>query len=73
MAIIWKGADKRLDSHATRLNDYDRRLTKVEEQVHTLEAETNLLRQRWHDLRDEISSTLAGWFVEVMKRIKGDK
>lgn len=69
IGIIWKGTDKRLDSHASRLNEHDRRITKIEEQVHTHEIETGLLRQRWHDLKDEVTSTLAGWFVEVMKNV----
>lgn len=72
IGIIWKGTDKRLDSHATRLNEHDRRITKLEEQVHTNELEVTMLRAKWHDLKDDISSTLAGWYLEILKRIKGD-
>lgn len=72
-AILWSGSDKRLDKHSAKLDEHERRITKVEEHVGTMEIEVSTLRQRWHDLKDEISATLGGWYVELVKRIRGDK
>lgn len=71
--LLWKGSDKRLDKHSERLDDHEKRLTKTEEQVHAMEAEVGTLRARWHDLKDEISSTLGGWYIDLVKRIRGEK
>jgi len=43
------------------------RLRAVETKVDNLEREVNGLRERWHDLRSEISTTLGNWYVNIVK------
>ena len=46
------------------------RLKAVETEVATLKAEVSGLRQRWHDLRGEITHTLASWYSDIIGKIK---
>jgi hypothetical protein len=46
------------------------RLRAVETEVANLKAEVSGLRQRWHDLRGEITHTLASWYADIMGKIK---
>lgn len=45
------------------------RLKAVETKVEHLEREVGGLRERWHDLRGEISQTLASWYTSIIKLI----
>lgn len=71
--LLWKGSDKRLDKHSERLDDHEKRLSHAETQLGTIALEVGTLRQRWHDLKDDISSTLGAWYVDLIKRIRGEK
>ena len=45
------------------------RLKAVETKVDNLEREVSSIRERWHDLRSEISTTLGNWYVNIVKMI----
>ena len=49
------------------------RLRAVETKVENLEREVTGLRERWHDLRSEISETLSSWYLSIVKMIGGGK
>jgi uncharacterized membrane protein len=49
------------------------RLKAVETKVEHLEREVTGLRERWHDMRNELSETLSRWYLNVVKLIGGDK
>lgn len=78
--IYWAGQqrDDKQDSRAERnekaLADHIRedvsaheRLRAVETKVDNLEREVSLIRERWHDLRSEISTTLGNWYTSLVK------
>lgn len=78
--IYWSGQqrDDKQDDRAERnekvLADHIRedvsaheRLRAVETKVDNLEREVNGLRERWHDLRGEISTTLGNWYTSLVK------
>lgn len=83
--IYWAGQnrDDKQDARAERnekaLADHVRedvsaheRLRAVETKVDNLEREVTGLRERWHDLRGEISTTLGNWYVNIVKLIGKD-
>lgn len=39
-----------------------------EERLKTAEGEIKMLRARWHDLRGEVSHTLAEWYNNLIER-----
>jgi uncharacterized membrane protein len=45
------------------------RLKAVETKVEQLDREVTGLREKWHDLRSEISTTLGNWYVNLVKMI----
>lgn len=45
------------------------RLKAIETKVDQLDREVTGLRERWHDLRGEISTTLGNWYVNIVKMI----
>lgn len=80
--IYWQGQnrddkqDARFDRDEKVLADHIRedisaheRLRAVETKVDNLEREVTGLRERWHDLRSEISTTLGNWYVSIVKLI----
>lgn len=80
--IYWAGQnrDDKQDARAERnektMADHVRedvlaheRLRAVETKVDNLEREVSGLRERWHDLRSEISTTLGNWYVNIVKMI----
>jgi hypothetical protein len=81
--IYWAGQhrddkqDARFDTDEAAFKEHVRddvdaheRLKAVETEVATLKAEVSGLRQRWHDLRGEITHTLSSWYVEIIEKIK---
>lgn len=79
--IYWAGQsrDDKQDARAERneraLADHVRddvsaheRLRAVETKVDNLEREVISIRERWHDLRSEISTTLGNWYVNIVKQ-----
>lgn len=46
------------------------RLKAVETEVANLKAEVSGLRQRWHDLRNEVTHTLSSWYTDIIEKIK---
>lgn len=45
------------------------RLRAVETKVDNLEREVAGIRERWHDMRSEISQTLSSWYLSIVKMI----
>lgn len=81
--IYWAGQsrDDKQDARAERneeaLREHVRedvraheRLTAVETEVATLKAEVKGLREKWHDMRSEITHTLATWYNELLEKIR---
>lgn len=84
--IYWAGQnrddkqDARAERHERALADHVKedvsaheRLRAVETKVDNLEREVQGIRERWHDLRGEISQTLSSWYLSIIKMIGGDK
>lgn len=83
--IYWQGQnrddkqDARFEKDEKALADHIRedvsaheRLRAVETKVDNLEREVTSLRERWHDLRTEISQTLSSWYLSIIKLIGKD-
>lgn len=76
--IYWAGQsrDDKQDARHERteeaLADHIERLKAVETKVETLEREVSLIRERWHDLRSEISTTLGNWYTSLVKHFNKD-
>jgi predicted nucleic acid-binding Zn-ribbon protein len=81
--IYWSGQsrDDKQDTRAERnekaFNEHVRddmaaheRLRAVETEVATLKAEVKSLREKWHDLRSEVTHTLATWYTDIVGKIK---
>ena len=80
--IYWAGQnrDDKQDARAERneeaqadhikddVNAHER-LKAVEIKVEQLDREVTGLRERWHDMRGEISQTLSNWYLSVVKMI----
>jgi hypothetical protein len=64
------GNEKAFDEHVRDDVAAHERLRAVETEVANLKAEVSGLRQRWHDLRSEITHTLSTWYVEIIEKIK---
>lgn len=84
--IYWAGQsrddkqDSRHEKNEKALTDHIRddveaheRLKAVETKVENLEREVSGLRERWHDMRTEVSQTLSSWYLSVVKMIGGGK
>lgn len=80
--IYWAGQsrdnkqDERAERNEQALADHVRedrsaheRLRAVETKVDNLEREVIGIRERWHDLRSEISTTLGNWYVSLVKHL----
>lgn len=61
--------DSKIDEHIKDDIEAHERLKAVETKVENLEREVMGLRERWHDLRNEISHTLASWYTSVIQMI----
>lgn len=83
--IYWAGQrrddkqDDRFDTDENEFNEHikeDRaaheRIARVEERVIVLETEQTTTRKHIHDLRAEVSKTLSGWYLEILKLINRD-
>lgn len=46
------------------------RIRALEVKVEQHEREISVLRQRWHDLRSEITATLSTWYADLIERIQ---
>lgn len=66
-------SEKALADHVREDVSAHERLRAVETKVESLEREVNGLRERWHDLRTEISQTLSSWYLSLVKKFGGDK
>lgn len=64
-AIVRKGNERT----ETTVSEHGERITALEAKVSHLESETKTLRERWHDLRGEVSRVLAEWYSDVIDRI----
>lgn len=62
--------EQRMERHVTEDVAAHERLRAVETEVTNLKAEVAGLRQRWHDLRSEITHTLATWYSDIMERLR---
>lgn len=72
-ALVRRGSErneKRLDDHIREDVAAHERLRAVETKVDNLEREVSSLRERWHELRNEVSQTLASWYNSVIQMIK---
>lgn len=80
--IYWSGQsrddkqDARFDRDEKALSDHVKedvtaheRLKAVETKVENLEREVTNIRERWHDMRTEISQTLSSWYLSIVKMI----
>jgi uncharacterized membrane protein len=86
IAIIYRAGQSRDDKQDVRAEKNERalaehvrddisaheRLRAVETKVEQLDREVTGLRERWHDLRGEISQTLSNWYMSVVKMINKD-
>lgn len=61
--------EKALTDHVKEDVTAHERLKAVETKVESLEREVTGIRERWHDMRNEISTTLGNWFTTVVKMI----
>jgi uncharacterized protein HemX len=66
--------DERAERNEETLSDHIRedvsaheRLKAVETKVEHLEREVTLIRERWHDMRSEVSTTLGNWYTSLVK------
>lgn len=55
-----------MDEHIREDASAHERLRAVETKVENLEREVSLIRERWHDLRSEISTTLGNWYTNLV-------
>jgi uncharacterized membrane protein len=83
IAIIYRAGQNRDDKQDARAERNERaladhtkddisaheRLKAVETKVEQLDREVTGLREKWHDLRSEISTTLGNWYVNIVKMI----
>lgn len=66
-------SEKALADHVRDDIEAHERLKALETKVETHDREIANLRERWHDLRTEISQTLSGWYLSLVKKFGGDK
>lgn len=59
--------EKALADHIKEDVSAHERLRAVETKVDSLEREVGLIRERWHDMRGEISTTLGNWYTSLVK------
>lgn len=84
-ALYWAGQsrddkqDARHERNEKALADHIRddieaheRLKALETKVETHDREIAGLRERWHDMRTEVSQTLSNWYLSVVKMIGKD-
>jgi hypothetical protein len=64
------GNERAFDEHVRDDVAAHERLRAVETEVANLKAEVSGLRQRWHDLRSEVTHTLATWYTEIIGKMK---
>lgn len=75
VALFRRGTERterRLDEHIREDTTAHERLRAVETKIDNIEREVAGLRERWHDLRGEISTTLGNWYVNIVKLIGKD-
>lgn len=56
-----------------KIEGHESRLTKVETQVDTTILEVSKIRDMRHDILDDVSHKLSGWYLDIIKMIKGEK
>lgn len=61
--------EQRLDDHIHEDTLAHERLRAVETKVESLEREVKSIRERWHDLRSEITTTLGNWYTQLVNQI----
>lgn len=64
------GNEQSFSAHVRDDTAAHERLKAVETEVAHLKAEVVGLRQRWHDLRSEVTHTLSTWYVDLVEKIK---
>lgn len=67
---LWRANDKRLDKHAEKLDDHDKRITRLEEKNDHNSAEIELIRSRYHELVNDVTHSLSQWYTNVIDMIK---
>lgn len=70
---LWRGNNDRLNKHSEHLGDHETRITRLEEKTIQNQSEISTLRERWHEMTNHVSHTLAEWFNEVVKMIRNSK
>lgn len=81
--IYWAGQhrddkqDQRFDVDELAFKEHVRddvaaheRLRAVETEVAHLKAEVKGLREKWHDLRSEVTHVLASWYTDILDKIR---
>lgn len=69
VGAIWaivRRSNERTEAH---VSEHGERITALESEVANLKGEVKTLRERWHDLRGEITHTLAEWYSDLIDRI----
>lgn len=61
--------EKALADHVRDDISAHERLRAVETKVESHDREIANIRERWHDMRTEISTTLGNWYVNIVKMI----
>lgn len=64
-ALIRRGLDK-LD---TKVSEHGERIAVLESESITTKAEVKAIREMRHDILDNVSKSLASWYISIMERI----
>lgn len=56
-----------------KIEGHESRLTKVETQAEINTSEISKVREMRHDILDEVSHKLSGWYLDLVKMIRGEK
>lgn len=56
-----------------KIEGHESRLTKVETQAEINTNEIGKIREMRHDIIDDVSHKLSGWYLDLLKMIRGEK
>ena len=71
--LLWNGSDRRLNSHSTKLDNHETRITKLETKQEIIDTEVGKVRDRYHSIVDNVTHSLASWYNEIIRAVRGDK
>lgn len=71
--LLWKNHERRLNGHDDVIEKHSDEIATIKVKTDKSEKEIELIRSRYHDLKDEVSSTLAGWYTDLVRRFGGGK